>query len=360
MKKRGIGFLAFIVAIWACTLWYSVLRTDSKDLMWIYNWFLDVVVSIDDETRDNSVRCWAFQLIWSDIENDIQIDTESQALKGLKKQTFKADQMPKNSYYNKFGLFTLDLKSEIEKWVNDVLNENVNPKFLSDWTIVPQSANYYEWKKEKKYGMYSKFIKSINLKNSFEKLEDWTFADVYDDIKYFGISCNSDKKYDNVRVLYYNSNEDFAISIKTWSWEEIILSRWTKWKTFMITYNLIMSKERNYPGNHKFTKFDCLKIPELNVNFERDIYKLKDQKFSDTDGQVYRIDTAIQDVRIDLEKSSWSKKNKNLVDSLELSNIMWDKYHYFYFEKPFTIFIKDYNKDLPYFAAQVSDIKLFQ
>jgi hypothetical protein len=43
-----------------------------------------------------------------------------------------------------------------------------------------------------------------------------------------------------------------------------------------------------------------------------------------------------------------------------LSNIVWEKYHYLYFDKPFTIFIKEYNKDLPYFAAQISDIKLFQ
>jgi hypothetical protein len=49
-----------------------------------------------------------------------------------------------------------------------------------------------------------------------------------------------------------------------------------------------------------------------------------------------------------------------LVDSLELSSIISDKYNYFYFDKPFTIFIKEYNKDLPYFAAQVSDVKLFQ
>ena len=298
--------------------------------------------------------------MWGFLDG-IEVDNQSQVFAWLSKQNFKSNQISQaKNYYNNFGLFSLDLKSEIEKWVKAKFNENISLKFLSDWSIVPQSSDYYEWKKEKKYGIYSKFKKLINLKNSFEKLEDWTFAGVYDDIKYFGINCNSDKKYDNVKVLYYNSEEDFAVSIKTWWWDDIILSRWTKWKTFMIIYNIVMAKERNYLSEHKFTKNDCLKIPEINVNFEKELYTLKDQKFSDTEGQIYRVDTAIQDVAIGLDKSSWNKKDKNLVESIELSNIIWDKYRYFYFENPFTIFIKESDKELPYFAAQVSDIKLFQ
>lgn len=361
MGKKRITIVVSLIAIWACSLWYSALKNDSKELAWIYNWFLDILSSIDDEIRDNSVRCGAFQVAWNDFLDGIEVDNQSQVFAWLSKQNFKSNQISQaKNYYNNFGLFSLDLKSEIEKWVKAKFNENISLKFLSDWSIVPQSSDYYEWKKEKKYGIYSKFKKLINLKNSFEKLEDWTFAGVYDDIKYFGINCNSDKKYDNVNVLYYNSEEDFAVSIKTWWWDDIILSRWTKWKTFMIIYNIVMAKERNYLSEHKFTKNDCLKIPEININFEKELYTLKDQKFSDTDGQIYRVDTAIQDVAIGLDKSSWNKKDKKLVESIELSNIIWDKYRYFYFENPFTIFIKESDKELPYFAAQVSDIKLFQ
>ena len=356
MKKRKIGFVSFILALWLCTLWYSVLRTDSKDLMWVYNWFLDVVLSIDDEIRDNSVRCWAFQVAWNDFMDDINVKAQSQVFDWLNKKSFDLDQMAQEkTYYNKFWLFTLDLKSEIEREVKDKFNENVNLKFLSNWSIVPQSVDYYEWKKEKKYGIYSKFNKLINLKNSFEKLDDWSFADVYDDVKYFGVNCNSNKKYDNIRVLYYNSDFDFAISIKTWGWDEIILSRWTRWKTFMVTYNLILSKERGYVGGHDFTKYDCLKIPELNVNFEKEIYKLKDQKLSDVDSKIYRVGMAIQSVNLELDRTSWDKKDKSLLDVQLL-----DRYHYLYFDNPFIIFIKEYGKDLPYFAAQISDVKLFQ
>jgi hypothetical protein len=33
---------------------------------------------------------------------------------------------------------------------------------------------------------------------------------------------------------------------------------------------------------------------------------------------------------------------------------------YFYFNQPYVMFLKEANKDLPYFAAQISDITLFQ
>jgi hypothetical protein len=64
----------------------------------------------------------------------------------------------------------------------------------------------------------------------------------------------------------------------------------------------------------------------------------------------------MQGIEIYFDKTSWNKKDKNFIDMLQF----WDRYHYFDFDEPFMIFIKEYGKDLPYFVAQVSDIKLFQ
>jgi hypothetical protein len=36
------------------------------------------------------------------------------------------------------------------------------------------------------------------------------------------------------------------------------------------------------------------------------------------------------------------------------------EHRYFYFDKPFVMLWKEADKDLPYFAAQISDITLFQ
>lgn len=355
MKNRKIGFFACVLAIWICTLWYSVLRTDSKDLVWIYNWFIDVVASIDDEIRENSVRCGSFQVAWNDFIEEMWL--ESQDFWWLSKNTFKSNHVSETSYYNNFWLFTLDLKSEIERWVSDKFKEGVNPKFISDWSIIPQSADYYEWKKEKKYAVYSKFKKSINLKHIFEDLWWWRFADVYDGVEFFGIDCNTSKTYDKVRILYYYSDSDFAISIRTWWGDEIILSRWTKWKTFMITYNTILSKERNYGGSHEIYRFDCLKIPEFKIKLDKEIYRLRDKKILQNEGEISRIGAALQDIEIKIDNPSSIFNSSKADKQRKFSNAT---YHYFNFDYPFMVFIKESDKSLPYFAAYISDIKLFQ
>jgi hypothetical protein len=46
-------------------------------------------------------------------------------------------------------------------------------------------------------------------------------------------------------------------------------------------------------------------------------------------------------------------------ESIEISKPKIE-HRYFYFDKPYVMFLKEADKDLPYFAAQISDITLFQ
>lgn len=358
MKRKIIIIVVCLVLFWACTLWYSMIKNNKNDVRG-YSRSIDLLASIDDRIRSNSVRCGPFQLAWNDMVGEIEFGSKSQAFDNLNMQTFTNEEVSKDVYYNKYWLFTFDLKSEIEDWVKDKFQENIDiSNFLPQSSIIPQSSDYYDWKKEKKYGIFTKFRKIINLKNEFEKLEEWKFADLYDDVKYFGISCNSDKKYNQVRVLYYESDADFAVSIKTQWWDDIILSRWTKWSSFMGIYNEIISRWNAYRDGHEFTKHDCLKIPEFRVRFMYELDNLKYQKFTDTDGQIYRIEAAIQDVEVRLDKTA-SKKTEEHIGEAAIQDIMWIKHRYFYFDEPFTVFVKESDKKLPYFAAQISNIQLF-
>jgi hypothetical protein len=125
----------------------------------------------------------------------------------------------------------------------------------------------------------------------------------------------------------------------------------------LITYNLILSKERNYSGRHTFYRFDCLKIPEFKIKFDKEIYKLKDKKLSQNDSEIYRIGAALQDVEIKFEHPSSIYKTKKANKERQFSKA---EYHYFDFDNPFMIFVRESGKNLPYFAANISDIKLFQ
>jgi hypothetical protein len=63
-------------------------------------------------------------------------------------------------------------------------------------------------------------------------------------------------------------------------------------------------KERNYTEEHEFTKFDCLKIPDIDIKFHNQFRKLERQKFRDVDNRIYRIEMAIQNVEINLDNPS--------------------------------------------------------
>jgi len=360
MTIKKIIFIICLILVWVGTFWYSTLKSDNKNLIWVHYGSLEVLPSIYDEVGDNSVRCWAFQLAWNDLTQDIDISSQSQYFKNLNKQTFSGGDIPPKNYYNKYWLFTLDLKSEIEKWVKDKFNETIElHSFVSDWWIVPQSEDYYEWKKEMKYGIYSKFKKIIDLKNMFETWGQWKFANFFEDINYFGISCNSNKQYEQVKILYYNSDDDFAISITTWKWDDIIFSRWSMWTSFFTLYNNILNRTKNYYGNQNLTKYDCLKIPELNIKTEKEFHKFNNQKISDTEWLIYRIKTVIQNIEIKIDKAAKDRRNSNS-ENETIQLYTWTIYHHFYLDHPFTLFIKESDKDLPYFAAQISDVTLFQ
>lgn len=360
MTIKKIIFIICLILIGAVTFWYSTLKNDNKDLIWAHNGSLEILPSIYDEVGDNSLRCWAFQLVWDDMIRNIEISSQSQYFNNLNKQNFTGKDISSKDYYNKYWLLTLDLKSEIEKWVKDKFNEAVElHSFTTNWWIVPQSEDFYEWKKEIKYWVYSKFKKIIDLRNMFETWGRWKFASFFEDIKYFGVSCNTNKQYNQVKILYYNSDDDFAISITTWKWDDIILSRWTAWTSFFTLYNNILNRTRNYYGNQSLTRYDCLKIPEINIKTEQEFHEFNNQKISDTKWLTHRIKTVIQNIEVKMDKTAKDINYNNPVTE-DYQDYTWTIYHHFYFDQPFTLFIKESDKDLPYLAAQISDVTLFQ
>ena len=357
MAKKIVSVIVWIMVVGLCALWYSVFISDAKDLSWIYKWFLDVVANIDDEIRDNSVWCGSFQIALQDLEDSVKASKSDTA---SSYHTFSADQMSETDYYNKSGLLSFDLKSQIEQWVKKQFNEVVDEKsFEMDWAIVPQNDEYYIWSKEKRYWVYSKFKKIISFKNIFDTLDNWNFADVYDDVRYFGIKCNSNKQHNQVKMLYYNTDSDFAVSIETQWWDEIILAKWTKWKTFLDVYNQVLIKERRFQWNQNITRYECLAIPDITLKYEKELHRLRNHKIASLEGESHKIARAIQGLELRLANFPPINYGNN-GNTVQLTEVMWTKNHYLYFNSPFVIFIKEHDKELPYFAAQISDIKLFQ
>ena len=386
MKKKIIIFIICLIILLVCWIgWYfwfnnkdSSYLTGSLDNDWIHNtqqesdWNIHVLSSIDDEVVADSMRCGTFQLVWNDMVNevvkqDVVFNPQPTIVENLNKQTFTKRYLSPTSYYSKFWLLTLDLKSEIEKWIKEKFNETSDIlDQWADWSDVPQSDDYYEWKAEKRYWFYAMLKKIFKFKNIFDELDKWKFADKYDDIKYFWIKWDSDSSlFKQVYVFYYNSDNDFAVALKTEEWEDIILVRWLWWNSFIDIYDNILKNGKQYKWKHNFTKNDYLKVPELKFKSLTEFDELENKKFYAEDWDICRIIKALQSIELKLDKEWGEIKSEAWIDMSKTNSVIsiedYDpEPRYFYFDQPYLIMLKESDKDLPYFAAQISDITLFQ
>ena len=375
MKKQIIFWIVCAIVWLACG--FGLMYFFQNKISWLNkttrksDWDLHVLTSIDDEVLGDSMWCGTFQLVWNDMVNevvkkDVEFNPQLKIVENLNKQTFTNKQLSPSSYYSKFWLLTLDLKEEIENWIKEKFNETSDIlDQWADWSNVPQSDDFYEWKDEKKYWFYAMLKKIFKFENVFDQLDNWKFNNKYDNVKYFWIKWGSSSKlYKQVYVYYYNSDGDFAVSLKTKEWEDVILARWIWWNSFMDIYSNILKNEKKYKWKHYFTENDYLKVPELKVKTLTEFSELEHKEFLANDWDICRIDKALQTIELELDKE-WGKIKSEAWIAMTKSNwIEMDppkiEYRYFYFNEPYLMFLKEENKDLPYFAAQISDITLFQ
>lgn len=216
----------------------------------------------------------------------------------------------------------------------------------------------------KKYLFYTMLKKEFNFENDFDKLDDGIFGTKYSNIKYFGINKDSNSKlYNQVEVLYYNSQSDFAVILNTKEGEQVILSRGAEGNNFGTIYNNIVKKSNEYEGNKDFTENDYLKVPNIKFNTKKEFDELCDNKFYAKNGDECNIEQAIQTIELEMDKSGGKIKSEAVIVMNEFSMVAPTQeveYRYFYFDDEFTMFLKEKDKEMPYFAANIEDITLFQ
>ncbi len=329
---------------------------------------INVVATLEDAITQNSTWCGTFQLVWNDmvnnvVEQDIVFTPQLDIVKNLNKQTFTENDLSEESYYKVYDLLTLDLKSKIEKEVKKKFNEKSDIINQIDWSNAPKDNSGYTDDHEE-YLFYAMLKKEFNFENEFDELENDIFGTKYNDIKYFGIDRKSDQKlYSQVEVLYYNSEDDFAIILNTKEQEQIILARGLEGNSFGAMYNDIVKKKNNYTGNTKFTGNDFLKVPNINLDAFKSFDELADKYFYAKDGDLCNIRQAMQTIKVELDKSGGKIKSEAAIvltkDTTAITEPVITN-RYFYLNDEFTMFLKEIDKDIPYFAANIEDITLFQ
>lgn len=296
----------------------------------------------------NKIWVGTFNLVWNDFMNDVIkgkiefVDGESELANELNKQSFKVDQLSENSYFKIHGQAVgEDLKNKIK--------DEIKQKFNEDSKLIDK----IEWNDTNGYVLYAILKKEFEFIVPFSTLmESMTFNNSETRVKCFGAdSSNTPDVNKTVEVLFYNSEEDFAIKLKTKEKEEVILYKTTgENKSFEENYAEIKNQESNFSGKNIFGENDILRIPFIKVNAEINYDELCDRDIKNSE---YYIKQALQTIDFELNNMGGSVKSEAVIDATLKASI--EERRKMVFDSDFILYLKEESKEQPYFALKVDN-----
>ncbi len=303
----------------------------------------------------NTAWVGTFQLIWNDfMENitkgEVQFkDGNNLTTDNLNRQEFTQNDISEDSYYIKRGIVCPELKEEILKEIENKFKEKSDVLDQTDFTYNPLNILFYAMLK-----------KNFKFLEKFDDLDDDTFGIYENDfVKYFGIDFDSDEKlYKNVSVLFY-SKDDYAIKLHTKTNDEVILYRVDNIKSFNEYFMDIKNKAESYKGEKSFSSDDYLKVPKIDFSVTTSFPDVENKEIKNTDGA--KIIKTIETIKFKMDECGVKLKSEALM-TVELGCAPPEdyKHRYFEFDKPFVMFLKERDKQVPYFAMYVADVKELQ
>ena len=315
---------------------------------------VEVVPTLSDKIDTDTSWCPTFQLIWNDFKNDIvkediKFDEKSDILDNLNKEDFTTKDISDNYYYKIYGRKNLELKNKIETAIKEKFNQTSDILDQFDWSndALDSGEDVID-----RYFLYSMLYREFEFNKKFDTFND-KFKEI-ENVKYFGIIKDNDEIRDQIKVYYYNDEEDFAIKLITKNNDEVIVIKNPKGETFEEIYNNIKGKETT-----DFNSDDNFMMPVIDFNVLREYVELENKDIKTLYG-IYMIDKAIQSIKFSLDEKGGKVKSESGMDVKFETSVLENKSRYFYVNGTFALFLKESNKDKPYFALRVDDISKFQ
>lgn len=315
---------------------------------------VEVVPTLSDKVSADTSWCPTFQLIWNDFKNDIvkediKFDEKSDILDNLNKEDFTTKDISDNYYYKIYGRKNLELKSKIENAIKEKFNQTSDILDQFDWSndALDSGEDVID-----RYFLYSMLYREFEFNKKFDTFND-KFKEI-ENVKYFGIIKDNDEIRDQIKVYYYNDENDFAIKLITKNNDEVIVIKNPKGETFEEIYNNIKGKETT-----DFNSDDNFMMPKIDFNVLREYNELENRKIETIDG-IYTIEKAIQGIKFSLDEKGGKVKSEAGMDVKFETTASDKKIRNFYVDDTFALLLKESNKEKPYFALRVDDISKFQ
>lgn len=313
---------------------------------------------MDDTVDDKENVVWGgtFQLCWNELidnfaKQDIVFVEDKNITQNLNKRSFDKDQISENDVYIFAGKNTFENKDKIERSIKEKFNEN------------SEILDNFEWFENEKDAMdfcYSMLYKNIEFEKKFDLFKNMPFyqGNTEKNVDYFGVDKNSkDFQKDQIKILYYNSGEDFAVKIYSKTDDEIIVCSNPKGETLSEIYDNI-NKTAETNGSVFFGEEDSFKMPIISLKAEREYKELENKFFLYKDGSKNYINAAYQMIEFDLDQKGAKLKDES---GIAVSNTAMpaSKPKNMICNKRFVVFLKEKDKK-PYFGLLVNNTSVLK
>lgn len=362
MKKETIIKISLlVVATIAIAVGVIYKKDNERDLKEIKG--ITIVPTMYDEITTDTAWSPTFQLVWNDFKNelikqDIVFEEKSKTVDNLNKEYFTDKMISEDYYYKNYGLKTLKLKDEIEKGLKEKFNQTSD--IINDFDWDENNLNNNENPYSKRYFFYSMLYREFKFNYKFKELEKGSFKDAKD-IKYFGTDEKSTSKVKSqITVLFYNNEDDFAISISTKNNDELIFYKNPKGTTFNEIYENLLSEKEKYTDSISLTNEENFKAPYLDFKVKKEFTEIENKPFMAADGDTCIIEKAIQSIEFQINEKGGKVKSEAGMDVKKELAIEPTEPRDFNIDDTFALFLKENKKDVPYFALRVNDITKYQ
>ena len=306
-----------------------------------------------DNSEKNNMWICTFNLAWNEFMDQrfggpVEFkEGNSELVNSLNQKDFTKDQLSSDDYYIKVAETSPELK--------EVIKTDIQNKFNVDESSSLDKINF---NLPNSYTIYSFLYKKFNFKTPFDILLPDKFANSEENVKYFGIdSSSSNDLRDNVEVLFYDDNDNFAVKLKTVNNEDVILARIENSNSFEETYNKIKEKEAS-ETNHTFGESDTLKIPNLIVNTSISYDELCYKELKQNANNIDYITSAVQTVNFTLNNEGGEVLSNSVAQDITRENKTIKRF--FDFTDEFCLFLKESDKEKPYLALKVDNTDLME
>lgn len=353
MKKVYV-ITGLIIAILLIFIGVKVLNRENTDIDVISkNEQTKLFVHKIGETDMDKVWCGSFQIAWNElmeyVGGNVEFENEENEMADrLNSKSFTKDMISEDDYYtciipNKTGLSKIkekinsDLKNKfgtVQAPILDKINEeSINGVFI-----------------------YSTIKKNFEFPTKFDYIGKRPFYEAdgsSKDVEYFGIKSDSDEALlENVEIMYCDEYfNSYIVKLYTQENEEIMLYKTDKVEGTPLNelYEEVLELSSDYTGNKKLNDGDTLQIPYINLNFEINYDELCGKEIKGRNGEY--IAAALQNIMFSLDDTGAKIEDESAMDTI----VMSIKIPYS-FDDDFVIFIKEQDKEKPYFATKILNI----